>query len=742
MLVAQAKNHTQRRSLVWWCASVVAAVLCALACSAASRGESRVVFSCSASNDLFQAASNTFDDQVLRQPTPLDAIDAADRGDVLIVLAAEYPIRPTAVGRDELRTIRAKQLRCYIEFPRFLFGNGPVEPVGSHVERVVVVNDLFGEQLPRMSLLQVNGLHYARIAPQKRRELGEPMLVAARVAGFDSAVYGLPAQTAPLLLADESGEMLVATAGLSHFRRGRYSPYSSWILLWDALLQRLMRNEEPVALKYEPPVVSASYAADEPLPADCQRKAIERGIAWFAKSNMIIHPDWSERVSGTDGRVPPLPGGLPVGDGSLGSMEAVLSIIQADGHQVVSSVQRSDCICETAMAYAVTGKLLGDSRLEGMSRNLLDYLLRKSDATKQERGDSQHGAYGLVAWGITNPAWYKANYGDDNARVMLATMAAAGSLDESRWNETIARCVVGNLRTTGQLGFRGDRIDVEQLTAHGWKHYFRGSPTSYAPHFEGYLWACYLWAYSQTKDELLLDRARTALQLTMEQYPEGLRWTNGLAQERARILLPLAWLVRVDDSPANRAMLKQAIDGLLSIQDPCGAIREELGPPGRGMFPPPQSNEAYGVTEASLIARNGDPVADMLYTNNFALLGLHEAAAVSDDPRVREAEDRLAEFLIRIQARSAEVPEVDGGWMRAYDFERWEPWGSNADHGWGAWSIESGWTQGWITAVLAMREMETCLWDSMSHQNIAGVYPDIRERMLPQDFVDEVAASR
>ena len=29
--------------------------------------------------------------------------------------------------------------------------------------------------------------------------------------------------------------------------------------------------------------------------------------------------------------------------------------------------------------------------------------------------------------------------------------------------------------------------------------------------------------------------------MTMKQYPNGWRWTNGLAQEKARILLPLAW---------------------------------------------------------------------------------------------------------------------------------------------------------------------------------------------------------
>jgi hypothetical protein len=189
----------------------------------------------------------------------------------------------------------------------------------------------------------------------------------------------------------------------------------------------------------------------------------------------------------------------------------------------------------------------------------------------------------------------------------------------------------------------------------------------------------------------------------MEVYPNGWRWTNGLAQERARMLLPLAWLVRAQDTPEHRQWLQRAVEGLLTLQEPCGTIREELGPVGQGMFPPPRSNEEYGLNEASLIQRNGDPASDMLYTVNFAFLGLHEANAAIREERWRLAEERLAKFLCRIQVRSEIRPELDGGWFRAFDFKRWEHWGSNADAGWGAWAIESGWTQGWLTTVLAHR---------------------------------------
>jgi len=56
------------------------------------------------------------------------------------------------------------------------------------------------------------------------------------------------------------------------------------------------------------------------------------------------------------------------------------------------------------------------------------------------------------------------------------------------------------------------------------------------------------------------------------------------------------------------------------------------------------SNEEYGEKEASLISRNGDPIADMLYTGAFAFLGLHEAAAATGEPLYAKSAGKLAGF--------------------------------------------------------------------------------------------------
>jgi len=682
-----------------------------------------VSFVCGADNDLYRAvaAGGT---QCARFDDATKAVEAAEAGAGVLILAEGYPLKTTVVADEVYAKAASKGVRLYVEYPAELAGLKVGKPVSTHVERVVVNSDVFGKGLEKLRIVSVNGLHYVPI------EVKQAHMVAARVAGFDHAVYGLPEKTSAILFSVPGRDVMVATTKLSHFVTGRYSPQESWRSIWSAIFTWLDPKGKPPPLRWTP-TVRATYGRNEKLPKDYQMRAIKRGLAWYDKAKMIVHPSFEKRFATTQ-RLDSIAASTPSGDGSRGSLEAVISVIHQDGTQSISTVRRGDCVCETAMAMAFGGRVLKNKTYATTGRNLLDYWLFDSDARKKERGDPKHGAYGLIAWGVTTPAWYKANYGDDNARVMLSTLAGAALGGDDRWDEAMMMCLLANLRTTGPQGFRGSRIDIGAL-GKGWRPYFTRSRVNLAPHFESYLWACYLWAYSQTGYRPFLDRAETALTMTMAKHTDGWTWTNGLAQERARIILPLAWLVRAKDTPATRAMLRKAVDGLLALQDASGAIREELGLAGRGKYPPPRSNKAYGTNEASLIARNGDRVTDLLYTTNFAFLGLHEAAAATGDKDIIAAQDKLARFLCRIQVKSDTQPVVDGGWFRAFDYGRWEHWGCNADHGWGAWCIESGWTQGWITSVLAMREMDTSLWDLTRNSKIERHFDRLQKVMIPDD---------
>jgi hypothetical protein len=85
--------------------------------------------------------------------------------------------------------------------------------------RGVVSSNAFGAALPRLRIL---GLHDCRFLPITLPSSVTPHLVLARVAGFDSAVYGLPdTGVHPILFEHPAGNLLVGTTALSRFVTGR-----------------------------------------------------------------------------------------------------------------------------------------------------------------------------------------------------------------------------------------------------------------------------------------------------------------------------------------------------------------------------------------------------------------------------------------------------------------------------------------------------------------------------------------
>ena len=694
----------------------------ALACAPAT--EPPLLFCCRPDNDLYRVAARN-GVHCRRCGTLAEAVTAGYTSAIL-VLADGYPEETVNLDRPALDEATAKGLRLYVEYPASFPGLEIGAPRGTQWERGVVSSGFFGEALPELSILAVHGCRYVPMNAARSH------LVVARVAGYDRAVYGLPEARFPLLAEAPERKALVAATKLSHFVTGRYGPQAAWGAIWGRILQWLMQREGPVALEWTA-TVRPTYGERDALPDDAERQAFRRASRWFHRSKLLIDGSWVEAYARATQRgdvgLPPA-ADLRAGDGRFGILEGYGAQIRCDGSQPMQPSVRNDCVGECAMALAFDARVNGGPDSRRAAANLCDYSCFNSLIQQGIRADPLHPTFGLMSWGTTSYAWERAFYGDDNARSILGILAAGALLRSDRWDESMTRALLANLRTTGKLGFRGDRIDIPDLEANGWRFYHDREIGNPAPHYESYLWACYLWAYRATGHQPFLEAAESAIRTTMEGYPR--RWvvTNGMTLDRARMLLCLAWLVRVADTREHRAWLTRVAEDLLGDQQPCGALQEELGDPGRGPVPPAvPSNEAYGTAETSLVQENGDPVCDMLYSANFAFLGLHEAAAATGDRSLREAEDRLAQFLCRIQVRSSAHPELDGAWFRAFDFRRWEYWGSSADIGWGVWSIESGWTQPWITAVLGMRLMGTSLWELTAGSRIGAGMEAVQKLM-------------
>ena len=736
----------------------------------ATKSQKCISLSCKEDNDLYLTLKEN-KIACIRYNTPEEAINSAGEGSGVLILADDYPEKTTVMDAFLFEKARNKRLRLYVEYPSYLPEVEVGSPRGTHWERAVISSDAFAPSLQKLRILAI---HDCRFVTMKAENAD---IVIARIAGFDSAVYGLPKETFPVLSEipqpEEKGGLLVATTKLSQFLTARYAPADAWQAIWEHVFEWLQPDKKFSDLKWTSNV-RPSYTAEETLPSDIERVALKRGIDWFFNSHMLLHPDMMGQYNKPANlpypskadpdltqdwpyghRTARMLKNVPVGDGTLGIMEGFDSKIFSDGSQAVHWWNRGDCNGEVAGAMGLAGLELQNPEYMQTAENIGDWLFFRSMMSLGDRADPKNPAYGLFGWndspqyaGSGSMDGYGVYYGDDNARSMLGMMIAATAQKTDRYDERILKGLLGNLRISGEFGFQPDRVDQGPLEQVGWKHFFTDKNTShslhseknssYSPHFQANMWACYLWAYQQTGFDLFLKRAKTAIGMTMAAYPDKWIWTNGIQQERAKMLLPLAWLVRVDDTPEHREWLRKIANDLLAGQDKCGAIREEIGEAGKGSFPPPSSNEVYGLSETPLIQENGDAVCDLLYTIDFAFLGLHEAAAATGEQLYLDAEDKLAKFLCRIQIRSEKHPELDGGWFRAFDFNRWEYWASNGDTGWGAWSIETGWTQSWITAVLGLRQMKSSIWDFTKDSKIERHFDGLQKQMLPDEVLKSV----
>ena len=668
----------------------------------------RFILSCVPDNDLVRVLESS-GVAVTRFGTPLEAVTHATNGDAVLILADGYPDHTTPIPGELFATASQKSLRLYVEFPSALPGLavGPPRrhkrgPYGSNLEREVVTSDAFGTALRPSTIIMVHGCHFVPI------EAPDPHIVVAHVAGYNKAIFGLPnTNTWPILFEQPGANLLVATTKLSHFITGRYAPSEAWNPVWRMILRWLQPGAEVPQLRWTP-LVRPTYSRAATLPEDVEFQALKRGIDWFGRSKLFLEPS-----------------------GKKGFHEGYNSKdFFMDGSHGISTQVRTDCHGEVAMSLALGTAITDNAGWGEVATNLLDLVYFDSIAGRGPRLDPKHAAYGLIGGDLQVDSGVY--YGDDSSRHLLGTIAAAAVFKSGRWDDRAALEFLANFRTTGPSGFRKARIDEPELVRKGWRWFWEHSDGRWNgerlwPHYEAYPWAALLWLYDKTRFEPLLRRTERGIRSMMAAFPDG--WgseANRHETERCRMLLPLAWLVRVEDTPEHRDWLRQITRYVIAAQHASGAIRQRV-------VHETTANNQFGTGECALIQANGDPACDLLYAVNFAFIGLHEAAAATRDPEIMQAEDLLANFLVRIQIKSESRPELDGAWYRGFDFEKWDYWGSDGDLGWGVWCIETGWTQGWITSTFALRHLKTSLWELTAGSGIRESFDKHRPELLPDD---------
>ncbi|MCS7222861.1 MAG: terpene cyclase/mutase family protein [Anaerolineae bacterium] len=370
---------------------------------------------------------------------------------------------------------------------------------------------------------------------------------------------------------------------------------------------------------------------------------------------------------------------LPSPDGTRGVYERIRINLDTNSWWV-----RPDCTIEVARSFGVYGQIRNDETALTLSRNLADWVVG------QQRPDGSFPFYRFLPpndqiTDMAPPEAQETTFPNDQGKIARGLWWAYLAHGAPRYYEAARRV----------LGF----LMAHQATDGAFL-------TDLEPRYRG---ACFvIWpvigllrGYQITGEYSYRSAAERGLRWLYEHIlPDGRMRTSfetaGVEQwrppssETAEALKAFSLAYGILRIPSYRDAINRLGAFLLRLQHPNGAIR----------------NADDSCRHASL---QTDPdLTDLVYTDSYALLALQEAFQATGEQRFREAADRLADFLVRVQCRG-ESPRWDGGWRGAYDVNTLEPRGrvgqeDPLEEG-GMYSVYTGWCAAPITYGLLRREL-------------------------------------
>jgi hypothetical protein len=233
-------------------------LLMALVIGCEHRAATGLTFCCDENNDLYRAVSKG-SARPARFSDPETAVEHAKAGTGVLILGDR-----TNVSSALLDQAHQKKLKLLVECPESFPGMTFGEPRTAQWERVVVTSDDLGPDLPQMRIVAAHGCEFRPVAGKQ-----DALLTLARVAGFDTAVYGVPPERFPFLIRTPDGD-LVTTARMSSFVTARYAPTQAWVDIWGRILGQLSGGEVPKLVVQ--PLAKPAYTQTARLPKDAEAR--------------------------------------------------------------------------------------------------------------------------------------------------------------------------------------------------------------------------------------------------------------------------------------------------------------------------------------------------------------------------------------------------------------------------------------------------------------------------------------
>ncbi len=389
-----------------------------------------------------------------------------------------------------------------------------------------------------------------------------------------------------------------------------------------------------------------------------KRSVVQRNLQWFRNSGIMRPGDgfWGvgERIV------------ITADNEALEQIARVFHCqTQLAPEAVVLEHRRADCNFQVALLFDLAAEALGDPSCKTVADNLVSYLVHRSGLRHVGENDPTRDL-----WGWSNPLSSQDCWTDDNAWVitLLLVLAQRGRPELKEPGIAAGRALNRLLRPVVEpLGQHGPDVPLENPPLHG---------TNLSPHWLGLVTMALAHASA-------VDPATDYAELVTAYYTHaaagpakceaktraptstGLPWTMS---EYGYLALAGSVAARQFELPAARDAARVAANALISHQHDTGHFPAEYAE-----------------------APTAPHLADLIYTQNWATLGLYHAWLLFDrEPAYRRALDRSLAFLARIQGAGGAV-WLDGCWRGLYD-TRADGWGGGNRWEGGQGSIYSGWT--------------------------------------------------
>lgn len=454
---------------------------------------------------------------------------------------------------------------------------------------------------------------------------------------------------------------LVSSIRLSNFHRARFAPRKRWQSLISGIISFLAG--ESIAVDFPAPVYS--YKEEKISSANEAAPTVKRGLDWIIKSETLKN------------------------GGRGGAKEGFSNRISArSGEHSRNSNIRADCTNEIGGALMLDAIINKNEESREYASALFDFTFSSLQVKEGEHK-------GMLRW--SENGWYDC-YQDDVARATIPLLLCQFFDEPIPHLDGIRAALDYLVDTTAKDGIRVPCTQIGNMPPEFIEKITGESVADPCAHFNAFYHAALLLLYRACGDEKYLDCATRGLTTLMSHYPETRRETSE-TEEYCRLIFPLSVLYLVTGKKKHYVWLKRVSEDLQKFRHPSGGYAEwDTG------YKAGCSRNHNG--ECALLANNGDPVADLLYSNNWLPLGFALAYLSTGEKEFYDLWCATASFIASSQMHS-DMPHLNGAWARAFDMDTRENCGMPHDKGWGPHCIESGWTVGEIlTGLQFMRAAE------------------------------------